>query len=93
MQRPPVRRHAVQRMFSRGITDLDIRTAINTGEVIEEYPDDQPYPSVLVLAWLASGPIHVVIAQNPVDTLCIVVTAYPPDPDQWSQDFRRRKRV
>jgi len=39
------RKHAIMRMFERGISDLDIRSVLSNGEVIMYYHDDQPYPS------------------------------------------------
>jgi hypothetical protein len=33
-------------------------------------------------------PIHVVC--SPKDEYLAVITAYRPDPEQWSQDFRKR---
>lgn len=83
--------HAIQRMFERRITPEDARHVLMTGEVIEDYPDDTPYPSRLVLGWRGSQPIHVVAADNHVDRETIVITTYEPDPDQWNQDFMRRK--
>jgi len=41
--------HALQRMFERGVTQEDVRHVLATGETIERYPDDQPYPSRLIL--------------------------------------------
>jgi len=37
--------HAVQRMFERNISAEDVRKVLSVGAVIEEYPDDTPYPS------------------------------------------------
>jgi hypothetical protein len=37
--------HAVQRMFQRHITVEDVREVLETGESLEAYPNDQPYPS------------------------------------------------
>jgi len=34
--------HALQRMFERGITEEDVHHVLETGEVIERYPDDRP---------------------------------------------------
>jgi hypothetical protein len=42
------RLHAVQRMFERKITAEEVRYVLETGEVIEEYLDDAPYPSSLI---------------------------------------------
>lgn len=83
--------HAIQRMFERRITPEDVRHVLMTGEVIEDYPDDTPYASRLVLGWRGSQPIHVVAADNHVDRETIVITTYEPDPDRWNQDFKRRK--
>ena len=43
------RAHAIQRMFERKITELEVREALMAGETIESYPDDKPLPSRLVL--------------------------------------------
>ena len=53
--------HAVERMFRRGISEEDVRHVLAQGEEIEDYPEDAPYPSRLVLGWRGSRPIHVVM--------------------------------
>jgi hypothetical protein len=83
--------HAIQRMFQRRISEDDVRRVLTTGEIIENYPDDTPYPSELILGWCGSRPIHIVIANNADARESIVVTVYEPDPDQWEPGFRRRK--
>ena len=84
------RAHAFKRMFERGIAILDVERVIAIGDVIEEYPNDFPYPSRLILGWTRNQPIHVVVADNTDDNELIVITAYEPDPIRWDQDFRRR---
>ena len=37
-------------MMERSIELTEIKQAIAKGEVIEDYPDDYPYPSCLILA-------------------------------------------
>lgn len=86
------RLHAIKRMFRRNISQEDVRRVIEAGEIIENYPEDLPYPSRLVLEWGGSRPIHVVVAENRTDEELIVITAYEPDPDQWEEGFRRRKK-
>ena len=54
--------HAIQRMFQREISVAHVRQVLSTGEVIESYPDDTPYPSRLVLGWCEGRPLHVVVA-------------------------------
>lgn len=83
--------HAIKRMFKRRIDDEEVRHVIETGDVIEQYPEDDPYPSKLMLGWVGSRPIHVVIAYNKSKNETIIVTAYEPDENQWDKDFRRRK--
>jgi hypothetical protein len=52
------RLHAVQRMFQRAISEIDVSAVLATGETIETYPDDTPYPSRLVLGWLGLAEWH-----------------------------------
>ena len=85
------RMHAIQRMFQRGISVDDVRHVLASGEVVEDYPDDTPYPSRLVLGWCEAHPIHVVVADDAETKETIVITAYEPDPAQWEPGFRRRK--
>lgn len=48
------------------------------GEVIDEYPTDQPYPSVLMLGWFDDHPLHLVAAKDAMTGQCIVITVYIP---------------
>jgi hypothetical protein len=84
------RLHAVRRMAQRGISVADVRHALTTGETIADYPNDTPYSSRLVLGWNGGRPLHVVAADNAAGQETIIITAYEPDPRQWSPDFRRR---
>ena len=83
--------HALRQMFQRRISDSDIRELLIIGVIIEEYFDDTPYPSCLVSGTVNSRPLHVIMAYNNVDREAIVITAYEPDPDMWSDHFTRRK--
>ena len=81
--------HAIQRMAERGISVEDVRRILETGEVIEDYPNDFPYPSSLVLGWIGGRAMHVVAATTPDEK--IVITVYEPDPVRWEPDLKRRK--
>ena len=71
----------------------EILQILDVGEIIEEYPDDKPYPSCLILGWTVTGrPLHVVGAPVPVEDLLIIITTYQPDPKRWEPDFRRREK-
>lgn len=39
--------HAAKRLEQRGIFLKEVMNCIMTGEIIEQYPDDYPYPSCL----------------------------------------------
>ena len=56
--------HAIQRMFQRRISEVEVKQAITSGETIETYPTDKPLPSRLVLGWSGPRPIHVVAADD-----------------------------
>ena len=90
-QRLTFRVHAIQRMFERGFTEKDVRSVVETGENIEYYPNDSPYPSRLVLGWRGIRPVHIVVADNPEENEAIIITVYEPDKALWEPDFRRRK--
>jgi len=81
--------HAIERMAQRAIHVEDVRHVLDTGEVIEDYPEDFPYPSALVLGWVENRPLHVVTADS-LETR-IIITVYEPDPARWQPDFRKRK--
>jgi hypothetical protein len=81
--------HARRQLSSREITVAEVEAAISRGEVIEDYPDDKYRPSCLILGWSHEGrPLHVQCSHAMPDV--IVVTQYEPDPDEWTEDLRRR---
>lgn len=85
-------RHALERMLEREISRNDVKEVLSEGEIIENYPDDHPFPSILVLGFLNEKPLHVVIGMDKEENWCYVITAYRPDPDHFKQDFKTRKQ-
>ncbi len=82
--------HCSERCRQREIHQKDIRSAVMTGTIIEQYPDDYPYPSCLICGNTAEGEIiHVVMSDE--GTQSRIITAYHPDKDKWEDDFKRRK--
>jgi len=82
--------HAAKRLEQRGILLDEVISCIMSGEIIEEYPNDYPYPSCLVLGNLdTKSPLHVVIGSN-FEQLWII-TAYYPSMDKWKSDLKTRK--
>ena len=84
--------HAIQRMFERAISKEDVLIVIAEGEVIDNYPDDHPYPSKLILGRIDEKVIHVVMAKDDTNEENIIVTTYIPDPQIWSNDYRTRRK-
>jgi len=83
--------HAIKQMSrpDRMITAEEIREAVLSGEIIEEYPEDQRGESCLVFHGKHNRVIHVVCA--PKKEYLAIVTAYLPKPDQWSPDCKTRR--
>jgi hypothetical protein len=85
-------RHATIVRLERGITIFALEQALLNGEIIERYPNDEPYPSCLVLGWLPSGdPLHVVCSRGNVEPALRIVTLYEPEDALWESDYKTRK--
>jgi YgiT-type zinc finger domain-containing protein len=75
----------------RMISSNEVETVVVNGELIEDYPQDPRGHSCLMLGFGdADRVVHVVC--SPKDEYLAIITAYLPDPAQWSEDFRRRLR-
>lgn len=42
--------------------------------------------------FIPAMPLHAVIAVNELERKLVVITAYPPNPNKWENDFSRRKQ-
>ena len=86
------RLHAIQRMFHRKISHDDVLDVLKCGIVIEEYPTDFPFPSVLINGINTTGkPLHIVAAYDIVAHRIYIITAYDPDSQKWTNSFSERK--
>ena len=82
--------HAAARIRERGIKRSDVLCCLSDGEVIEDYPEDFPFPSCLVFGHATNGSvIHVVVGYD-MEYLYIV-TAYIPDNTKFEEDLKTRK--
>ena len=86
-----IRLHAAQRMLERTISAADVLVVLNSGETIEDYPEDTPFPSQLTLGWVAQRPVHVVWATATDTGRVVIITVYEPDPEEWDNTFRGRR--
>ena len=82
--------HVLQRLFQRNINIDDVKNVLKNCEIIEDYPNDYPFPSCLVLGNTKAGkPLHVVCGSNGVELW--IITAYFPNPAEWLSDFKQRR--
>lgn len=78
-------------MASRGISVADALAVLQADDAIEDYPDDTPFPSRLLLGTVNGRPLHVVAAYDALGDVTYIVTTYEPDAAEWTADFRRRR--
>jgi len=82
--------HALGRIQERGIHPSDVKHCIMTGEIIEQYPDDYPYPSCLVLGIAVNNRyLHIVVGL--CDNAIFFITAYYPSSEKWEYDLKTRR--
>ena len=93
------RRHALTQMPTRGPAIADFERAMAYGdiEVVEDYPEYDPVdrehrPCMLIIGWVDGIAFHTVVTYPPHP---LVITVYPPqsEPNEWTSDFRRRRRA
>ena len=83
--------HVLARLQEREIQPSDIRSCILTGEIIEQYPNDYPFPSCLVSGETTTqNPLHAVLGVG--EGYAWLVTAYYPDRDRWEQNYTVRRK-
>lgn len=85
--------HAVKRMVERRISEDDVRAVLETGEVVENYPDAAPYPARLLFGWTGGRPLHVVCAEDAEGGHTFIITVYEPDEGEWGAGFRKRRET
>ena len=85
--------HGYDEMSEEGILARDVLAGVFDGVVVEDYPKYAKGACVLVLQKdFDQRPIHVVWGiPKDLSSPAVVVTAYRPNPDLWSEDFMRRK--
>ncbi|MBE0427093.1 MAG: DUF4258 domain-containing protein [Nitrospirae bacterium] len=84
--------HADEEAYNDTLSLEEIYSSVLTGEIIEQYPDDKPYPSCLIYGKnIKNEPIHSVWAYNIETKASVLITVYRPDPDRWIDWKTRRK--
>jgi hypothetical protein len=83
--------HADEEAQTDRLSFDEIFISVFQGEVIEDYPDDKPYPSCLVYGeTFRREPVHSVWAYNQENRWAVLITVYRPDPKRWI-DWRIRR--
>lgn len=85
-------RHAFERMLERDISRSEVIQVLLHGELIENYPADNPFSSGLFLGFNNEIPLHVVAAIDREEEWCYIVTAYHPDENHFEPDYKTRKK-
>jgi hypothetical protein len=83
--------HADEEAQADRLSFDEVFTSVFQGEIVEEYPDDKPFPSCLIYGETFSGePVHSVWAYNQENQWAVLITVYRPDPRRWI-DWRTRR--
>jgi hypothetical protein len=83
--------HVNMRLQKRHIPRSSILDSVKDFELIESYPDDKYLPSYLVYTEFQGSVFHVLFAADVSGHNVRVVTAYRPNPEEWSADLRKRR--
>ncbi len=79
------------RVRSIDLTLAEFEVLLDGGEVIDDTAVERGVKElVLIVDW--SRPLHIVVVVDDIRREERIVTAYEPDEDRWSADFKVRKR-
>jgi hypothetical protein len=85
--------HGYDELAADGLLVREVLAGVETALLLEDYPHYPKGPCVLALQRDDAGrPVHVVwgIPKGQASP-AVLVTAYRPDPERWTEDFRRRR--
>lgn len=84
-----ISQHGFRELLADDILTEDVLTGVTHALMVEDYPDSRKEPAVLVLQHDCDGrPVHVMWGiPRAKGTPAVLVTAYRPAPNLWSEDF------
>lgn len=86
------RKHMLQKLAERGLTQNAVLDALLTGERIRDYTEDRPFPSALFLGYVGGKPLHVVASSDEANRRAFIITAYEPSLAVFEPDYRTKKK-
>lgn len=88
-----ITRHANVEAQADQLSLGELAASVLSGEIIEDYLDDLPYPSCLIHGETADGnPVHSVWGYDADMRQATLITLYRPDPHRWVGWRIRRPR-
>jgi hypothetical protein len=87
------KKHALKRLFERGIKRQEVFDAISSGEVIETYTEDRPFPSYLMSGYGGGKPLHIVLALDDREGTVFIITVYIPSASRWQSGWKTRRGI
>ena len=80
----------ISKTREREVSINDVESCLQTGEIIEDYPDDFPYPSCLIFGHTKENKIlHIVVGSD--SSNLFFITAYFPSTDKFENDLKTIK--
>ena len=89
-----VSEHGYDELAEDGITVSEILAGVNSGKMVEDYPEYPKGRSVLVLQLDNKGRVIHVVWGIPkgFERPAVLVTAYRPEPTRWDERFMERRK-
>lgn len=82
--------HAQQRLLQRNTLRAEVKQSIMSGEIIEIYDKDKPFPSCLILGYTQNTrPLHIVCSTD--GNYLYIITSYEPDNIKFCDDLKTRR--
>lgn len=82
--------HGAKQRIARRLKRKEIEEVIESGEIIEDYPDHHYGPACLLLGKTIKGKtLHVLCS---LQVMVDIITVYEPDLVEWEEDLKTRRK-